>query len=196
MVLYAFMLPMVLARALNPASYSAYAIGLQVIPFLMLLASPVQAALAPKFARFRLQSHDAAREDDGAIAAAMQYCLALMLFSMVLAYLLSSVLPYFLNWEVTFAASASQAILYLGIASSTVIPAIVFTSYAAGNQNYLWENVLKCLGPYTGLVAIVALWFILGRAQDKLELAPIIVLSGLCTFFQAWGLFSRPGTIL
>jgi O-antigen/teichoic acid export membrane protein len=181
MVLYAFLSPMVLSRAIDPKAYSAYTIGLQVVPFLLLLATPIQAFIGPKLARYRATSTDSSAEVSVLVNLAALYFLVIAAIASGLAVALSFLLPMVLGWDQGFASVASRAILYFGLAAALTIPSLVLTCYAAGNHNFLWENLLKCIGPYLGLILVVATWKVIPGYQEKLPAALVIVLSALST---------------
>jgi O-antigen/teichoic acid export membrane protein len=181
MAIYALLGPAILARALDEKSYSAYILGLQIVPFLFLLATPLQTSIGPKFARNRVGAGMSIVEDSKLIAvAAKSFCCTCFL-AIAFTFLLSFVLPVILSWDTTFKFVGVQAIRYLGISASFTIPAFLFTSYAAGNQNFLWDNVLKCLGPYLGLILIFAVWQLAPNEQGKLSTELVIWISSLGT---------------
>jgi len=185
MALYAFLSPMVLARALDTNTYSAYVLGLQVVPFLLLLATPVQATLGPKFARYRAEIDGGASRVATLVSLAARYFLTIALLAMAVSLALSYLMPELLAWGGSFASDSSQAIRYLGLAAALTMPAFVFTSYAAGNQNYLWDNFLKCLGPYLGLVVVFAVWQFTSSSRGTLPMLWVIGISSACTVFAA-----------
>lgn len=185
MALYAFLSPMVLARALDTQTYSAYVLGLQVVPFLLLLATPVQAALGPKFARYRAEVGGESANVASLASLAARYFLAIALLAMVASFALSYLLPVLLAWDAAFASDASQAIRYLGLAAALTMPVLIFTSYAAGNQNFFWDNFFKCLGPYLGLVLVFAAWQFVSSSLGRLPLYWVIGLSSACTVLAA-----------
>lgn len=181
MALYAFLSPLVLARALDPQSYAAYVLGLQLVPFLMLLATPIQASIAPKFARSRAAETSLSPDVSSLTAIAARSFFVIALIAIFTAVALSFILPVILAWDVAFASIGSQAIRYLGIAAALSMPALAFTSYAAGNNNFLWENVLKCLGPYLGLLLVFSAWQLLPNQQARISAEWVIGLSALAT---------------
>lgn len=185
MALYAFLSPLVLARALDPQSYSAYVLGLQLVPFLLLLATPVQASISPKFARYRAGGANLSLEISSLIVAAAKFFLGIALVAIVAAIALSFILPAILAWDKAFAAIGSEAIRYLGLAAALSMPALIFTSYATGNHNFLWENVLKCLGPYLGLALVFGAWQLMPNQQGRLSAQWVIGISALSTVLGA-----------
>lgn len=186
MALYAFLSPLVLSRALDPQSYSAYLLGLQAVPFLLLLATPVQAAIAPKFARLGMVRNSSPAEVSSllALAARLFFCIALIAFST--AFALSFILPIVLVWDTSFASVGIQAVRYLGIATALSIPAFIITSYAAGRHNFLWDNVLKCLGPYLGLILIFTAWQLAPSSEGILSGQLVVALSAFSTIFASF----------
>jgi O-antigen/teichoic acid export membrane protein len=185
MALYAFLSPLVLARALDPQSYSAYVLGLQLVPFLLLLATPVQASIGPKFARYRAAGANFSTEVSSLAAVAARSFLVIALIAIVAAVSLSFILPVILAWDTAFASIGSQAIRYLGLAAALSMPALIFTSYAAGHRNFLWENILKCVGPYLGLVLVFAAWQLVPNLQGRLSAQWVVGLSALSTVLGA-----------
>jgi O-antigen/teichoic acid export membrane protein len=179
MALYAFLSPLVLARALDPKSYAAYVLGIQLVPFLLLMATPVQASIGPKFARYHAPGASQSLAVSSLIAIAAKSFFVISLLAIFSAVALSFILPLILAWETVFATIGSQAIQYLGIATALTMPALIFTSYAVGNNNFILENLLKCLGPYLGLVLVFAAWKQFPNQQGRLSVEWVIWLSAL-----------------
>lgn len=183
MALYAILLPWVLSRALDPATYSAYILGVQVIPFLLILATPIQVSLAPKFAQ--LFAAGATAEAAGLVRVATVLFTVAAVLAAAVAVLLSLLLPTLLGWSAAFAGVASKSMLVLGIAAAFAFPALVVTSYSAGHRNFLWDNLLKCLGPYLGLVLVAGALILASRNAQPVAVEMIIGLSAAATLLAA-----------
>lgn len=157
MLVYTLLLPGILSRAMTTESLGAYILGLQFIPFLMLLVTPIQQPLAPHFAR--LNADGKVLERNNLVRASICIFGVASLIAIVVSLVASKLLPLMLGWNAEFAAVASGSIAVLGIAAAFSFPIFVITSFAAGQQNFLWDNLLKCSGPYAGL-ALVSIWML------------------------------------
>ena len=157
MLIYTLLLPGILSRAMTTESFGAYILGLQFIPFLMLLVAPIQQPLAPHFARLNVEGK--ASERVNLVRTSIRLFCAAALLAIIVSIAASRLLPVILGWNAEFAAVASRSIATLGIAAALSFPVFIITSFAAGQQNFLWDNVLKCSGPYAGL-ALVSIWIL------------------------------------
>ena len=158
MLIYTLLLPGILSRAMTTESFGAYILGLQFIPFLMLLVAPIQQPLAPHFARLNVDGK--ASERVNLVRTSIRLLGAAALLAIIVSIAASQLLPVMLGWKAEFAAVASSSIATLGIAAALSFPVFIITSFAAGQQNFLWDNLLKCAGPYVGLAA-VSIWILL-----------------------------------
>ena len=157
MLIYTLLLPGILSRAMTTESLGAYILGLQFVPFLMLLSSPIQQSLAPSFARINIDGTVSDR--DNLVRTSGRLLVAAALLAIFVSIAASQLLPVMLGWQAEFAAVASGSIVTLGIAAAISFPVFIVTSFAAGQQNFLWDNLLKCTGPYAGL-ALVSTWML------------------------------------
>ena len=157
MLLYTLLLPSILSRAMTTESFGAYILGLQFVPFLMLLAVPIQQPLAPHFARLNVDGKASDRDD--LVRTSVRLLVAAALLAIFFSIAASRLLPVMLGWQAEFAAVASGSIVTLGIAAALSFPVFVVTAFAAGRQNFLWDNLLKCSGPYAGLT-LVSIWIL------------------------------------
>jgi O-antigen/teichoic acid export membrane protein len=157
MVIYAILSPMTLSRLLDPIRYSAYLLGVQVVPFILLLALPIQASLAPKFASLIAEQHR------DRISLLVLVTLRMLLIAgggaIFAAVLASWLLPSILGWAGVYADIAATSILVFGIATALTFPTILVTSFSAGCQNYLLDNIFKTAGPFMSLALITAYYF-------------------------------------
>lgn len=176
MAIYAVLSPWLLSRALDASTYSAYIMGVQTVPFLLILATPIQSALAPRVAHHMALSQQA--ELIALIRTAIRYFFVAALASSIIAQVLAWILPWLLTWHDPFARNASHSILVLGVATAITFPAFVITSYAAGHQNFLWDNLLKCGGPYLGIILVACIWLFQGRGQHSISLDHLVALLG------------------
>lgn len=188
MALYTFLSPLVLARALDPAAYSAYILGAQIVPFLLILATPIQASLAPKFAHYIAlgTADDIAR----LLRVAMRYFLLSAGLAVGIAIAFSLFLPDILGWHGSFAVDATKSVICLGVAAALTFPAFVITTYAAGHQNFAWDNILKCLGPYAGLALVTGTWLLAAGSEGLLSLDWILELMAAATILAACAVLS------
>lgn len=176
MAIYAVLSPWILSRAIDASTYSAYILGVQAVPFLLILATPIQSALAPRVAH-----HITLRQQGELISLiriAVRYFLFAALAASIAALVLAWALPWLLIWRDPFARNASHSILVLGVATALTFPAFVVTSYAAGHQNFLWDNLLKCLGPYLGLIFIASVWLFHGKSLHSMSVDQVVALLG------------------
>ncbi|MBA4381835.1 MAG: hypothetical protein C0406_04645 [Sideroxydans sp.] len=184
MLLYALLLPGILARAMPIESFGAYLLGVQFVPFLMLLATPIQQSLAPRFAQ--MNSEGGVSGSVELFGTAISLLAFIGFFATVISIVASLLLPSLLNWSEEFASVASKSIAILGVATSLTFPILAVTAYSSGRQDFLWENLFKCGGPFVGL-ATVSIWifFILPEGNQQLEPANIIYLFALVTILMA-----------
>ncbi len=152
MLIYTLLLPGILSRAMTTESLGAYILGLQFVPFLMLLSAPIQQPLAPRFARFNVDG--TASDCDNLVRTSSRLLVAAAILAIFVSIAASRLLPVMLGWQADFAAVASGSIVILGIAAALSFPVFIISSYAAGQQNFLWDNLLKCAGPYAGLMLV------------------------------------------
>lgn len=157
MLIYTLLLPGILSRAMTTESFGAYILGLQFIPFLMLLVTPIQQPLAPRFARLNVEGKTSERVN--LVRTSIRLFGAASLIAIIVSIAASQLLPVMLGWKAEFATVASRSIAILGIAAALSFPVFIVTSFAAGKQNFLWDNLFKCSGPYAGL-ALVSIWIL------------------------------------
>jgi O-antigen/teichoic acid export membrane protein len=157
MLIYTLLLPGILSRTMTTESLSAYILGLQFVPFLILLSAPIQQPLASQFARLNINGKTS--ESANLVRTSVRLLGVATLLAIVVSIAASQLLPVILGWKAEFAAVASSSIATLGIAAALSFPALIVTSFAAGQQNFLWDNLLKCSGPYAGL-ALVSIWLL------------------------------------
>lgn len=177
MLLYALLLPSILSRAMTTEAFGAYALGLQFVPFLMLLATPIQQSLTPRFAR--LNSDGAASESIDLFRTSIRLLGVAALLAVVASIAASQLLPIVFGWRPEFAVIASKSIAILGIAAALSFPVFSITSFASGRQDFLWENILKCSGPFGGL-ALVSIWMLLS-SKIGVQLVPLHVINLFAT---------------
>lgn len=168
MMLYALLLPSILSRAMTTEAFGAYILGLQFVPFLMLLATPIQQSLAPRFAR--LNADGRALESVELFRISIRLLGAVGVIAVIVSIAASLLLPVVLGWRPEFAVVASNSIAILGIAAALSFPVFAVTSFASGRQDFLWENLLKCSGPFGGL-ALVSIWMLLS-SKIGIQLVP------------------------
>lgn len=168
MLLYALLLPGILSRAMSPDAFGAYILGVQFVPFLFLLATPIQQSLAPRFANLNTEGSDQASIELFWIA--IRVLSVASLVAVVVSLAASKLLPVILGWPDKFGATAASSIALLGSAAALSFPVFAVTSFAAGRQNFLWDNLLKCAGPYVGLF-LVTMWTLLS-AQNSTTIEP------------------------
>lgn len=157
MLVYTLLLPGILSRAMTTESLGAYILGLQFIPFLMLLVTPIQQPLAPHFAR--LNADGKTLDSINLVRASIRLLGVAAVLAIIVSFAASRFLPFVLGWSAEFTAVASTSIATLGMAAAISFPVLIVTSVAAGQQNFLWDNLLKCSGPYAGL-ALVSIWLL------------------------------------
>lgn len=163
MLVYTLLLPGILSRAMTTESLGAYILGVQFVPFLMLLCTPIQQALAPRFARLNMDG--TASDRANLVRTSVRLLVAAALIAIFVAIAASRLLPVMLGWQAEFAAVARSSIVTLGIAAAISFPVFVVSSFAAGQQNFLWDNLLKCSGPYVGLT-LVSVWILVSSKLD------------------------------
>lgn len=157
MLIYTLLLPGILSRAMTTESFGAYILGLQFIPFLMLLITPIQQPLAPRFARLNVEGKESERVN--LVRTSIRLFGMASLIAIIVSIAASQLLPVMLGWKAEFVTVASSSIATLGVAAAISFPVLIVTSIAAGQQNFLWDNLLKCSGPYAGL-ALVSIWML------------------------------------
>lgn len=172
MLLYALLLPSILSRAMTTEAFGAYALGLQFVPFLMLLATPIQQSLTPRFAR--LNADGAASESIDLFRTSIRLLGVAAFLAVIASIAASQLLPVVFGWGPEFAVVASKSIAILGIAAALSFPVFSVTSFASGRQDFLWENILKCSGPFGGL-ALVSIWMLLS-SKIGVQLVPLHVI--------------------
>jgi O-antigen/teichoic acid export membrane protein len=166
MLIYTLLLPGILSRAMTTESFGAYILGLQFIPFLMLLVTPIQQPLAPRFARLNVEGKESKRVN--LVRTSIRLFGAASLIAIIVSIAASRLLPVMLGWSAEFTVVASSSITALGIAAALSFPVLVVTSIAAGQQNFLWDNLLKCSGPYAGL-ALASIWMLVSTNRGVMS---------------------------
>jgi O-antigen/teichoic acid export membrane protein len=104
MLIYTLLLPGILSRAMTTESLGAYILGLQFVPFLMLLSAPIQQPLAPSFARFNIDG--TASDRDNLVRTSGRLLVAAALIAIFVSIAASRLLPVMLGWQAEFAAAA------------------------------------------------------------------------------------------
>nr|WP_311526691.1 hypothetical protein [uncultured Ralstonia sp.] len=151
MTAYGLLLPFVLSRLIGKEIFSAYILGVQTVPFLLLLMTPVQASLTPRHAMLAGTGVDSAEVQELLKASLLVFVLAALL-AISLVLLLVLILPFLLGWNASFTELATRSIAVLGVSTALTFPMYSVTSLFSGNGNFIWENVAKCLGPYLMLL--------------------------------------------
>jgi hypothetical protein len=168
MLVYTLLLPGILSRAMTTESLGAYILGLQFVPFLILLSAPIQQPLASHFARLDIAGKTL--ESINLVRTSMRLLGVAAILGIIVSLAASHLLPIILGWPVEFAVVASSSIAILGTAAAISFPVFVVTSFAAGQQNFLWDNLFKCSGPYAGLI-LVSIWMLVSSSLS-VTLAP------------------------
>ena len=79
MTAYGLLLPFVLSRLIGKEIFSAYILGVQTVPFLLLLMTPVQASLTPRHAMLAGTGVDSAEVQELLKASLLVFVLAALL---------------------------------------------------------------------------------------------------------------------
>lgn len=185
MAAYSFLSPLVFTRVLTQPEYSAYLIVMQLMPYLMLLAAPLQQLLAPRLAGLV----STGREDELAKAATAggAALLAIAPLIVALAQVLVTVLPGLLNWSSAFAGYVRKLVLPLAGATAGLLPLIVVTGFASGSGDFRWENVYRVGTPWVALLLLVACGLTLHAGFEQVGLETVATcyvagagVTGLC----------------
>lgn len=180
MTAYGLLLPFVLSRLIGKEIFSAYVLGVQTVPFLLLLMTPIQASLTPRHAMLAGASVDSAEVQE-LLKASLAILVLAGLLAISMVFLLVLVLPALLGWNASFAGLATRSIAVLGVSTALTFPMYSVTSFFSGNGNFIWENIAKCLGPYLMLLfsAIALIVSYSGKRDVSLDVVLLINASAI-----------------
>jgi len=109
MLVYTLLLPGILSRAMTAESLGAYILGLQFVPFLILLSAPIQQPLASHFARLNVAGQTS--ENVNLVRTSMRLLGLAAILGIIVSLAASHLLPIILGWSVEFAVVASSSII-------------------------------------------------------------------------------------